>query len=161
MPQLNLATYASQAFWIILCFCLLWFLLSVFITPKIADILEQRKRKINDYLNKAEKLNLQAKESLEKYQNALESAKTKAASDIADTQKKLKLYLETEEQHLREKLNRQIADSEFLLAKEKNETLRQIETLSQNLAFDIVQKLGFTEITKENIASIQKEEKNG
>ena len=40
MPQLDLSTYASQAFWMVLCFSLLWLLLSIFITPKIADVLE-------------------------------------------------------------------------------------------------------------------------
>lgn len=161
MPQLNLATYASQAFWVILCFCTLWFLLSVFISPKIADILEQRKRKINDYISKAEKLNSEAKSSLEKYQGALETARTRAAADIAGAQQKLKETLEKEEHNLQERLSQQIAENEFLLAKEKNATLRQIEDISQSLAFEIVQKLGFTNITREDIAGIEKEESNG
>lgn len=161
MPQLNLATYASQAFWIILCFCTLWFLLSVFISPKIADILEQRKRKINDYISRAEKLNSEAKSSLEKYQGALETARTRAAADIAEAQQKLKETLEKEEQNLQENLSRQIAENEFRLAKEKNDTLQQIEDISQNLAFEIVQKLGFTQISREDIACIKKEETNG
>lgn len=54
---------------------------------------------------------------------------------------------------LNERLNKQIADSEFKLATEKKETLQQIESLSQNLAFEIVQKLGFTQISKEDIAN--------
>ena len=33
MPQLDLSTYASQAFWMILSFSVLWILLSVFVTP--------------------------------------------------------------------------------------------------------------------------------
>ena len=66
MPQLDLSTFASQAFWMVLSFCLLWILLSIFVTPKIADVLEQRKRKIDDYIRKAEKLNQQAKASLDR-----------------------------------------------------------------------------------------------
>lgn len=153
MPQLDLSTFASQAFWMVLCFSLLWIMLSIFITPKITDVLEQRKRKIDDYIRKAEKLNQQAKTSLEKYEQALNEAKIKASADIAASQKESAAFLAAEERMLNERLNKQIADSEFKLATEKKETLQQIESLSQNLAFEIVQKLGFTQISKEDIAN--------
>lgn len=151
MPQLDLSTFASQAFWMVLSFCLLWILLSIFVTPKIADVLEQRKRKIDDYIRKAEKLNQQAKALLAKYEQALNEAKQKAAASIAENQKESASFLVAEEKLLNERLNKQIADSEFKLATEKKETLLQIESLSQNLAFEIVQKLGFTNISKKDI----------
>lgn len=151
MPQLDLSTFASQAFWMVLSFCLLWILLSIFVTPKIADVLEQRKRKIDDYIRKAETLNQQAKASLAKYEQALNEAKQKAAASIAENQKESASFLVAEEKLLNERLNKQIADSEFKLATEKKETLLQIESLSQNLAFEIVQKLGFTNISKKDI----------
>ncbi len=151
MPQLDLSTFASQAFWMVVSFSLLWFLMAMFITPKITDVLEQRKRKIDDYINKAEKLNQQAKTSLEKYEQALNDAKAKAAADIATCQKESAAYLAAEQKLLNERLNKQIAESEFKLATEKKETLQQIEQLSQNLAFDIVQKLGFSHISKEDV----------
>ena len=100
MPQLDLSTYASQAFWMVLCFSLLWLLLSIFITPNIADVLEQRKRKIDDYIRKAEKLNQQAKASLEKYEQTLNEAKAKAAADIAANQKESAAFLAEEERLL-------------------------------------------------------------
>lgn len=160
MPQLDLSTYASQAFWMVLCFSLLWLLLSIFITPKIADVLEQRKRKIDDYIRKAEKLNQQAKSSLEKYEQTLNEAKAKAAADIAANQKESAAFLAEEERLLNERLNKQIADSEFKLAKEKKETMQQIQNISQNLAFDIVQKLGFAEITENDVKAVAAQKGN-
>ena len=96
MPQLDLSTYASQAFWMILSFSVLWILLSVFVTPKITDILEQRKRKMDDYIRKAEKLNQQAKLSLEKYEKALNDAKIKANENILANQKESAAFLAEE-----------------------------------------------------------------
>ncbi len=163
MPQLDLSTYASQAFWMILSFCLLWILLSIFVTPKITDVLEQRKRKMEDYIRKAEKLNQQAKLSLEKYENALNEAKIKANESILANQKESAAFLAEEQRLLNERLNKQIAESEFKLAKEKQETLQQIEALSQNLAFELVQKLGFTQISQKDIEKFaaDKGETNG
>ena len=109
MPQLDLSTYASQAFWMILSFSVLWILLSVFVTPKITDILEQRKRKMDDYIRKAEKLNQQAKLSLEKYEKALNDAKIKANENILANQKESAAFLAEEHRLLNERLNKQIA----------------------------------------------------
>ena len=86
-----------------------------------------------------------------KYEQALNEAKQKAAASIAENQKESASFLVAEEKLLNERLNKQIADSEFKLATEKKETLLQIESLSQNLAFEIVQKLGFTNISKKDI----------
>ena len=65
-----------------------------------------------------------------------------------------------EERLSNERLNKQIADSEFKLAKEKKETMQQIQNLSQNLAVDIVQKLGFAEITENDVKAVAAQKGN-
>jgi F-type H+-transporting ATPase subunit b len=154
MPQLDFSQFASQAFWIILCFCTLWLCVSVFIAPKIADIKEQRKRYLDEYIQKAERLNLQAKKSLDKYQKTLSEAKTSAEQDMLTAQNELSLYLQKKQAQLSEKLNKEMAESEFKLAKERKNTLQQIEKISVVLAEDIVKKLGFTKISEDDIKKI-------
>ncbi|MBR3502046.1 MAG: hypothetical protein IKO06_03980 [Alphaproteobacteria bacterium] len=156
MPQLDFATYLSQAFWLIVCFCFLWAVLANFITPKIADIQEQRKRKIDDFIQKADKLNKQAQKSLDKYNKALNEAKNVAEKQIEAGKSELKNYLDEAERKSAIKLGKKIADSELLVAKEKKETMQQIEIIAQDLSFDIVQKLGFSHISKQDIANISK-----
>lgn len=159
MPQLDFSTFASQAFWMILSFCTLWFLLSTLVTPKLADIIEQRKRRIDEYVQKAEKLNMQAKKSLTQYRNTLAEAKILADKEISAAQTELQNYLEEQETQTTARLDKKIADSEFKLAKEKKATMQQIEEISQELAFDIVQKLGFSQITRQDILAVsQKDE---
>lgn len=162
LPQLDLSTYASQIFWLLLCFCSLWFAVSFFITPKIADIIEQRKRKINEYVQKADKLNNQAKQALNKYSETLALAEKNAESVIEKENADLKSYLRETENKISAQLNKKIADNEFNLAKEKNDTLQQIENIAEDLAFEIVQKLGFSAITRQDISTIaQRDKTNG
>lgn len=162
LPQLDLSTYSSQIFWLLLCFCLLWFMMSVFVTPKIADVIEQRKRKINEYIKKADNLNSQAKLALDNYHETLSQAEKKAEQEIAKEQKELKDYLKNTESKMSAELNKKIADNEFILAKEKKNTLQQIEVIAEDLAFDIVRKLGFSGITRQDIAKVsQKDKANG
>ena len=162
LPQLDLSTYSSQIFWLLLCFCLLWFMMSVFVTPKIADVVEQRKRKINEYIKKADSLNSQAKLALDNYNETLAQAEKKAEQEIAKEQNELKDYLKNTENKMSAELNKKIADNEFILAKEKKNTLQQIESIAEDLAFDVVQKLGFSAITRQDIAKVsQKDKANG
>ena len=57
-------------------------------------------------------------------------------------------------------LNKKIADNEFLLASEKKETLLQIEDISKDLAYSILQKLGFTKITHQDLMQISLKDKD-
>lgn len=162
MPQLDLSTYVSQIFWLLLSFCVLWFFVSVFITPKLANIIEQRKRKIDEYVQKAEALNRQAQESLNKYHEAISAAEKQAEQEKEKNKEQLRAYLQKTEADMSESLNQKIADNEFMLAKEKKNTLQQIEVIAQDLAYQIVQKLGFQNIKPQDIADIaQKEKLNG
>lgn len=160
MPQLDWSTYLSQAFWLLVCFCALWILLANFVTPKLADVIEQRKRKINDYVEKAEQLNRQAQNSLLKYQQTLAEAQAQAQKQLDIGRAELKAKLDAKAAKMTKEINQKIADSELVLATEKQETLQQIEAISQDLAYHIVQKLGFNNISKKDIALIALEEKD-
>ncbi|MBP5352706.1 MAG: hypothetical protein J6Y91_02945 [Alphaproteobacteria bacterium] len=162
MPQLDTATYLSQAFWLIVCFCTLWGLLSVFITPKLTDIIEQRKRKISDYVQKAEKLNNQAKEILESYQSALSRANQNVSITLAEGKAELQAQMEQTQRKMMEELNQEIAEREQALLKEKKQTTKQIENMSYDMALAIVKKLGFAQITRQDIINAgQKDKQHG
>ena len=71
MPQLDVSTYSSQLFWLVICFFSMYFIMAKLIIPRIADIMEQRQNKIDDYISRADEVKRQAEESLEKYRSAL------------------------------------------------------------------------------------------
>ena len=93
---------------------------------------------------------------MDKYNNALNEAKNVAEKQIEAGKSELKNYLDEAERKSAIKLGKKIADSELLVAKEKKETMQQIEIIAQDLSFDIVQKLGFSHISKQDIANISK-----
>ena len=151
MPQIDASTFVSQAFWLLLCFCTLWFLLSVFIMPRMADVKEQRKRKINEYLFKAESLKTQAQQSIDTYNRIIGDAKVAADRDFAHGEAELSVHLQKEAEIMQKKLSRKIAKQEAKLAEEKADTEKQIESMAQKLALDIVHKFGFSGITLADI----------
>ena len=70
MPQLDFSTFSSQSFWLVVSFGLMWLIMAKMIVPKITDILNQRQRKIDDYLNAAGEFKQAAEAALEKYRQA-------------------------------------------------------------------------------------------
>lgn len=151
MPQLETSTYFSQIFWLITTFLSLWFFMAWFIIPKIEDVMEQRRRKIDDFVQKAERFNKQALVSLNKYEKALEKAKAEAQNAIADNKKILETSVLARRSQVEELLNKKIADTEIMLAKEKQETLIAIDELALTLATDILAKLDIQNINLDTI----------
>ena len=147
MPQLEVSTYLSQFFWLILSFLSLWFFMAWFIIPKIEDILEQRRRKIDDYIQKAEKINKQALASLEKYEKALKKAKLEAESIIATNKVSIEKSIADRHLEIEEILNKKIADTEFMLAKERQETFEAIDAICLKTAKHILNKLDINDVS--------------
>lgn len=147
MPQLETSTYLSQIFWLIVSFLSLWFFMSVFVLPRIKDILEKRRQKIDGYIRKAEEINKQALQSLSKYEKALQKARQQAESECETSRQKLCETLKQKQNLACEALNRKRADTEFMLAKEKTETLQAINEISVKLAAGILHKLNIKDFS--------------
>lgn len=154
MPQIDASTFFSQAFWLVLCFCTLWMLLSLFVMPKFAYIKEQRKRKINEYLFKAEAFKTQAQQAIDTYNKIIDDAQNAADESFTRGEAELIAHLQQEAETAREQLSQKIAQQEADLADEKINTEQQIEFMAQNLALDIVNKFGFSGINRADIEKI-------
>ena len=75
MPQLDPTYWASQAFWLVLIFTLLYLALSKLFIPKIKESIDDRENKIKDDLDEAHKLKALAEKKLKEYEAEIESAK--------------------------------------------------------------------------------------
>ena len=151
MPQLDISTFTSQLFWLCVCFFSMLFIMSKIIVPKIADIMDQRQRKIDGYLNKAHTLTLEAEEALKKYQDALADATREAGLAIAQTQNELAGYMQQKQDELNLKLQKKIEQGEAEINKNKEEALTKVKEVSEDLALEIVNKIGLSVIKPKDI----------
>ena len=157
MPQLDTSTFASQLFWLCICFFTMLFIMSKIIIPKIADILEQRQRKIDSYLNKAYQIKLQAEEALKKYQDALTDAAQKANASLAETQNGLNQLVEKKQQDLDLRLHKKIMEGEAEIEQSREDALNKVKSISEELALEIIKKIGIDGINKTDIKNAIKD----
>ena len=89
MPQLDMTTYGTQLFWLVVPFVVLLILLWSFALPRIGRVLEQRQRQITDDLEQAEKLKQEAEDAIKAYETSLSEARSKAHQLLTKTQMEL------------------------------------------------------------------------
>ena len=75
MPQLDPKYWASQAFWLILVFTILYISIAKFYLPKIKNNLDNRDNRIKSDLDDANKFKELSESKLREYEKILEDAK--------------------------------------------------------------------------------------
>lgn len=157
MPQLETSTFASQIFWLCICFFTMLFIMSKLIVPRIAEILALRKRKIDNYLERAKLTKEQAEETILKYHEALAKATIEANKSLAQTKEELNNQVNQKQLELSQRLHEQIVEGEAKIQAGKDVALQQVKVIAADLAIEIVKKIGLSGISdKELKTAIEK-----
>ena len=129
MPQIEISTFASQIFWLIICFGTLYYLLSRKALPRVAEILEARQDRIAVDLDEAQRLRREAEAALAEYEAALAKAQAEAQALLAESLTRLQAEAATRQAELDQKLARQIATAE---ARDRQGQGRRAQGAAQN-----------------------------
>ena len=156
MPQLDTTWYASQLFWLVICFFSLYYIMSRFIAPSIADILEKRQNKIDEYLDKATETKRQAEEALQKYHAALNKVTKEANEALERTKKELDAEIAAKQNAMALKLRKKVEDGEEKIRRSKEDAMIKVCDISEELAKDIVKKIGLVGVANENFKNVIK-----
>src|SRR5476649_1236400 len=88
-PPFNKTTFASQLFWLVIAFTVLYVLMAKVALPRVGGIIESRQKRIADDIAEAGKLKLQSDEAVAAYEKALADARARAqtiANEMRDKQ---------------------------------------------------------------------------
>ena len=158
MPQLNSDTFISQIFWLIVSFSVMWFLVANVIAPKIADIVQQRQRKIDDYLLSADKFRQTAEDLVSRYDSAVKKADQASALAWAEAKDQLEKQSKKMRADMSERLQATMDKNEKELAQIRTEINSQVSSLAADLAMQVLQKMNIATISKEQIVKAIHEE---
>ena len=142
LPQLDIETYASQIFWLIVTFIVLYFLVAKIAMPRIAEVLEGRQERIEDDLDKAETLKKEAYLVRVEYEKALSSAREEAHEATRRAQEEIAKHGAEVEALANQKVANMLKDAEDRIDAARTEASSEKETaadtLEQNVARDII-----------------------
>lgn len=89
MPQLDVTTFPSQIFWLIVTFAVLYALMAKVALPKIQNVVEERHRRVEADLEKAAQMKAEAEAVIAAYEKALADARHQAQLTMKETTDRL------------------------------------------------------------------------
>lgn len=134
MPQLDTATFASQLFWLLLSFVVLFWVMWKIVIPRIADVLQDRQERIDDDLEKAEKLRNDSAEVLEAYEKTIADGRAQAQSILREASERMEAESAKQQASLAETLSKQTTDAEARINSARDEALDNIMSVSAEAA---------------------------
>lgn len=141
MPQLDPTYYASQVFWLIVTFLVLYFVMARAVLPRIREVLQDRQNRITMDLERAEHMRQEAEAAKLDYLNSLDEARntaTKLVSDAADAIKKESLARHAA---LDKTLQQQLNEAEIQIAAARKEATKQLEDVSKTFSQQLIDAL--------------------
>ena len=143
MPQLrfNEPIVVAQVVWLLIIFGLLYFIMSSVALPRVAAVLEERRRRIEGDLGVAQAAKLQADAALEEHRAATARARAEAQTAInaAVTQAQGEAATRAEAQNA--KLNVQIEAAERQIATARDSAMGALRQVSAETAEALVSRL--------------------
>jgi F-type H+-transporting ATPase subunit b len=150
-PPLDPETFAPQLFWLAITFGLLYVLLKRFALPRVAAVIDERRRHIELDLETAEKLKVQTQLALSRYELELTEARAKANAIAKDLRDKLAAEAEAERAAHDALVSQQLAEAEHRIAQSKARAMASMDETAAETAGAIVARLIGTEVSKEEL----------
>ena len=141
MPQLDPTWFASQFFWIVVMFCVLYFVMAKISLPPVTKVMEERRNLIEGVIHMAMELKKEAEDALKSYEDALAGANAEARKMIADAKNEMSAIAAEKDKEMNAALEAKLRDSEKKLAESKQNALRDVRKMSEEIASAMVLKL--------------------
>ena len=154
MPQLDPEFWTAQIFWLILIFSSLYLIIWKIFLPRITYSIENRKSKIVNDLDEAQKLKDGAEKKLKEYNEIIENSKKEARKIIDESKKKLDGDIEKKKQKFNEEIEKELMKVEKEIKDLKKNSLSNIADIASTASIEIIKQIINTEVNKSNVNAI-------
>lgn len=140
-PPFQSESFTSQLLWLVLSFVLLYVLLAKVVLPRIAAILEARRRRIEEDLAEAARAKSESEAAIAAYEKSLAEARANAQSIAAKTHHELAAQSETRRKELEAGLAARLVDAEKKIEATKTAAMQSVHGIAVDAASAIVERL--------------------
>ena len=151
MPQLDPTYWASQAFWLILTFTVLYISIAKLYLPKIKNNLDDRENKIKDDLDAANKFKDLSELKLKEYEKILENSKKEVIKIHLDSKNKLDKDIQTKKDVMDKEIETEITKAQKEIAELKKNSISDIQNISKDLASNIIENISGDKLNESSI----------
>ena len=151
MPQLDPKYWASQAFWLILVFAVLYISISKFYLPKIKNNLDNRENKIKEDLENANKFKEQSEAKAKEYKAILENAKKEVSKIHFDSKNILDKNIQSKKESMEKEFEREILKAQKEISELKKNSISNIQNISGIIVSNIIENISGDKLNESSI----------
>ena len=157
MPQLDPTYWASQAFWLILVFVILYISISKFYLPKIKGNLVNRENKISKDLEDANDFKEKSDSKIKEYEIILENAKREVSKIHFESKNNLDKNIQLKKEEMEKEIEKEILKAQKEISDLKKNSISSIQNISKNIASDIIQNISGDKLNESSIKAAVEE----
>ena len=154
MPQLDPTYWASQAFWLILVFIILYISIAKFYLPKIKNNLDDRENKIKDDIDDANKFNELSESKLKEYEKILEDSKKEVIKIYLESKNKLDKDIQSKKNTMEKEINNEINKAQEEIVELKKNSISDIQNISKDIASNIIENISGDKLNESSIKAV-------
>ena len=154
MPQLNPEFWAAQIFWLILTFSSLYLIIWKVFLPKITLSIENRKSRVVNDLDEAQKLKENAEKKLNEYNKIIEESKKEAKKIIEDNKKKLDRDIKNKKYKFNDEIEKELIAAEKEIKDLKKSSISNINNIAAETSAEIIKQIINIEVNKSSVSAI-------
>lgn len=147
-PQFNSKTYASQVFWLLVAFLLLYVLMSKLALPRVEEVLDARRAHKDSDLKRASQLQEEATKVKAAYEAAIAKAQAEAQEAEQAAEQEISEKIAAETAKFAEAARKRVATAEQNIARAKDEALASLADISADVAAEMVNKVAGVQVGK-------------
>ena len=151
MPQLDPKYWASQAFWLILIFSILYISIAKFYLPKIKNNLDNRENRIKDDLEDANKFKELSESRLKEYEKILEDTKKEVIKIHMESKNLLDKDIQTKKESIEKEIEKEITKAQKEISDLKKNSISDIQKISENIASNIIETISGDKLNESSI----------
>ena len=157
MPQLDPKYWASQAFWLILVFTILYISIAKFYLPKIKNNLDNRENKIKDDLEDADKYKELSEIKLKEYEKIIEEAKKEVIKIHMESKNALDKDIKIKKEKFEKEIEQEILKAQKEISELKIGSISDIQKISANIASNIIENISGDNLNDSSIKAAVEE----
>ena len=151
MPQLDPTYWASQAFWLILVFSILYISIAKFYLPKIKKNLDDRENKIKEDLDEANNLKSLSEKKLKEYEVILENSKKEVTKILLESKNQLDENIKNKKETMEKEIAIEVSKAQKEILDLKKNSINSINIISQDIASNIIEKISGDKLNESSV----------
>ena len=154
MPQLDPKYWASQAFWLILVFTILYISIAKFYLPKIKNNLDDRENRIKSDLDDANKFKELSELKFKEYEKILENAKKDVIKIHIESKNILDKDIKKKREAVEKEIEKEIFKAQNEIIELKKNSISDIQKISETIASNIIETISGEKLNESSIRAV-------